>query len=276
MGLDASPLGRKVAYPETHDPLLLYRVPRNLNRSKLGIVNSQLPFHGIDLWNAYEITWLNLKGKPVMAFGQFIFPADSEYLIESKSLKLYLHSYSQMQMKDADEVQKQIIEDLNCIYEKDVAVKITPMQQLPISQTLYVQPAEFLCLDDLDIETNDYQVSPQHLKIISETKLSEKLCSHFLKSNCLITQQPDWGSVFISYEGKAIDHAGLLKYIISYRQHDEFHEHCVERIYMDIMQYCQPDKLLVEANYTRRGGIDINPRRANYACGINDFRLLRQ
>lgn len=259
-GAEASPLGQPVAYRDTYAPELLFPIDRQLKRDELGIAAAALPFVGADLWNAYELSWLNLRGKPVVALARFEVPADSPRLVESKSLKLYLNAFNQSRFCSAEEVAATIRRDLSAAAGAPVVVEVAPLGAS--SARSFGLPAG-ACLDELDIEIDTYQPAPQFLRAGREgEEVEETLYSHLLKSNCLVTGQPDWGMVAVRYRGAAIDRAGLLRYIVSFRGHNEFHEQCVERIFCDIMARCAPRELLVWARYTRRGGLDINPWRA--------------
>ncbi|WP_020409507.1 NADPH-dependent 7-cyano-7-deazaguanine reductase QueF [Hahella ganghwensis] len=270
-------LGQSTEYPEHYDPKLLTPIPRQANREKLGI-SGELPFLGEDLWNGYELSWLNPKGKPVAAIGVFRIPADSPNIIESKSFKLYLNSFNQTSYASLEEVQGVMARDLSAAVNADVSVQILPSAQW-VDDPNDWEAAE--CLDGLDITCTTYAPDTGLLQLAddasgSSERVSETLCSHLLKSNCPVTGQPDWATVYIRYEGKRIDHAGLLRYIVSMRGHQDFHEHCVESIYMAIMARCQPERLAVYARYTRRGGLDINPLRSNYSVRADNFKLARQ
>ncbi len=254
-----SPLGKTVAYCQHYTPELLFPIPRQEKRDELGIQAGQLPFVGFDLWNGYEISWLNPKGKPQVALGEFRFPAHSPRLVESKSFKLYLNSFNQTPFDDHQAVTERLIADLSAAAGAPVMVRITPLQQQP--QRLIRYPQGCL-LDELDIEVRDYDLAPSLLQSDGPS-VTETLYSHLLKSNCLVTGQPDWAMVVIRYHGPRIDHEGLLRYLISFRQHNEFHEQCVERIFCNIMSACRPQSLAVWARYTRRGGLDINPFRSS-------------
>jgi len=253
-----SPLGKTTRYEDNYSPHLLCSIPRQIKRDEIGI-SEELPFKGIDIWDACDgISWLNNKGKPCIALGQFIVPCHSRYLFESKSFKLYLLSFSQTRYASIDRVQHTLESDLLKATGSTVQVKLVPIHQS------YGSTAECLegeSLDDQDLEFNTYQINPKFLGTHDE-EVSETLYSDLLKSNCLVTGQPDWGSIQIRYTGKKIDRAGLLRYIVSFRTHSGFAEHCVERIFMDLMRYCAPKKLAVYARYTRRGGLAINPYRS--------------
>lgn len=265
-----SPLGKKSEYITHYDPQLLCPINRAANRHELGIQNT-LPFNGIDTWTAYEVSWLNSKGKPEVAIAEFIFPCQSPCLIESKSFKLYLNSFNQSIFPSREAVKNQISNDLSKAAGDTVIVTLSTLNEYPNEITQW----SGICLDSLDISTNIYEIDPTLLKI-ENSDSSETVYSHLLKSNCRVTKQPDWGSVLIRYQGRKINHEGLLKYIISFRNHCEFHEPCIERIYVDIMQYCKPEKLTVYGRYTRRGGLDINPFRSNFEQPIGFDRLNRQ
>ncbi len=264
-------LGKSVSYTENYTPSLLQAVPRTMNREPLGIADTQ-PFHGIDIWNGYELSWLNPKGKPQVAILRADVDGGSENLIESKSFKLYLNSFNQSRFNSIEEVRHTLESDLTACANGQVRVSVYPMQALAEFDT---QPMPGECIDDADIDVESYSPQPNMLAT-SEEQVSETLCSHLLKSNCLITSQPDWASIAIRYTGAKIDRESLLKYLISFRQHNEFHEQCVERIFCDINSQCKPAKLTVYARYTRRGGLDINPFRSNFEQPWPNFRLHRQ
>lgn len=267
-------LGKQVDYEFEYNPDLLQGVPRSLSRDTLNLASSGLPFDGIDTWTGYELSWLNLKGKPNVAILECHVPITSKNLIESKSFKLYLNSFNQTKFASAEDVRQVLQADLSACAGEPVEVKLILPEQF---SSLQFQEFNGTLLDSLDVEIDQYSPNTQYLTVAKNvTRVQETLVSHLLKSNCLITSQPDWASIQIRYEGKAIEHEGLLKYLISFRQHNEFHEQCVERIYNDIMQHCQPDKLTVCARYTRRGGLDINPFRSNYEAPYANHRQARQ
>jgi len=255
-----SPLGKPTEYRADYAPELLYPIPRQLKRDELGISGAALPFVGEDLWNAYEVSWLNPKGKPVVALATFRVPADSPNLVESKSFKLYLNSFNQSVFVDTDAVEATLARDLSAAAGAEVGVKVAVLGSRPQVSVAY--PAGEL-LDELDIACDSYQPAPELLHTTDGPLVEETLYSHLLKSNCLVTGQPDWAMVVIRYRGRPIDRAGLLRYIVSFRGHNEFHEQCVERIYCDITEHCAPEALAVYARYTRRGGLDINPFRSS-------------
>ena len=260
-GAEASLLGQAVAYRDTYAPELLFPIERQLKRDELGIAAGALPFVGEDLWNAYELSWLDARGKPVVALGEFRVPAASPRLIESKSLKLYLNAFNQQRMVSVDEVQSRIAADLSAAAGAEVGVVLMPLATRPQRRSAYPQGE---CLDALDIAIDTYQPAPELLRAQGAV-VEETLYSHLLKSNCLVTGQPDWGMLVVRYRGPAIDREGLLRYVVSFRAHNEFHEQCVERVFCDLMARCRPQELAVWARYTRRGGLDINPFRASHA-----------
>lgn len=257
-GAEDSLLGRPVAYQDHYAPELLFPIERQLKRDELGIRPEALPFVGEDLWNAYEVSWLNPRGKPVVAIGTLKVPASSPRLIESKSLKLYFNSFNQQVFADLATVEATVARDLSAAAGAPVAVALHSLNDAP--ERHFAQP-EGVLLDDLDIAVDRYQPNPETLSA-SGAEVEETLYSHLLKSNCLVTGQPDWGTLFVRYQGPAIDREGLLRYLISFRQHNEFHEQCVERVFTDVLARCRPSKLAVWARYTRRGGLDINPFRS--------------
>ncbi|MGP5308203.1 NADPH-dependent 7-cyano-7-deazaguanine reductase QueF [Vreelandella alkaliphila] len=270
--LEHAPLGRDSAYPEHYDAGLLYPIPRAANRAPLGIEDNKLPFVGEDEWHAFEVSWLNNRGKPIVAVARFRLPADSPNLIESKSWKLYLNSLNQTHFESRDAVQRVLVRDLAAAAGAAVSVELLAVDDVELTPRRL--PGE--CLDDLDIDISDYTPSAAHLAV-SEEIVEETLHSHLLKSNCPVTGQPDWGSVLIRYKGPKIDREGLLRYLIGYRQHQDFHEHCVEHIFTDLMQLAKPEELLVLARYVRRGGLDISPWRATPGLTPpSPLRLARQ
>ncbi|AYH45405.1 NADPH-dependent 7-cyano-7-deazaguanine reductase QueF [Azoarcus sp. DN11] len=259
-GAESSPLGKPADYCDTYAPGLLFPISRQIKRDEIGIVPGRLPFVGEDLWNAYELSWLNPRGKPIVALATFRVPADSPRLIESKSLKLYLNSCNQTRFESVDVVQATFERDLSVAAGAPVAVAIQPLGSGPV-RVMAPPPGE--SLDELDIDIDTYQPCPDFLSAAAGgAEVCETLHSHLLKSNCLVTGQPDWGCIVVRYAGPAIDRAGLLRYIVSFRKHNEFHEQCVERVFCDILQRCRPRELVVWARYTRRGGLDINPFRS--------------
>lgn len=263
---EQSLLGKPATYTAHYDASLLFPIPRADKRLELGFnAAAQLPFFGMDIWNAYEVSWLNLRGKPQVAIATVMAPADSPNIIESKSFKLYLNSYNQTKLAGTDALISLLQTDLSAGFGAAVQVTLTTPENF---SALKMQELEGLLLDRLDIEVDTYTPNPSLLKADHQVApIEETLVSHLLKSNCLVTGQPDWGSVQIQYVGAPIDQESLLRYLIGFRDHNEFHEQCVERIFTDILRQCKPQKLSVYARYTRRGGLDINPWRSNFSTG---------
>ena len=256
-----SPLGKTSVYTDSYDPGLLFPMPRAEKRAELGL-SGTLPFFGMDIWNAYELSWLNQRGKPQVAIATLLVPADTPNMVESKSMKLYLNSLNQMRIDSQEALVALLQGDLSAALGAEIQIKLLASQDFGKQ---VIGEYEGLLLDRLDIAVDRYAPEPELLRAASnQAPVEESLVSHLLRSNCLVTNQPDWASIQIRYSGPAIDQEGLLKYLIGFRQHQEFHEHCVERVFMDIQRQCQPSKLMVSARYTRRGGIDINPWRANF------------
>ncbi|MEY8216495.1 MAG: NADPH-dependent 7-cyano-7-deazaguanine reductase QueF [Colwellia sp.] len=278
--LDKLTLGKATQYCSEYNPKLLQAVPRSLNRDDLVLKNDNLPFTGEDVWYGYELSWLNAKGKPVVAVAEFRFSCTSPNIVESKSFKLYLNSFNQSKFANKEAVVARLINDLSATAGTAASVKLFDVESCP---ALAITPAtaSIMCIDNEDVSIDNYQFSAQLLSNAQQVDdttevVEEKLVSHLLKSNCLITNQPDWASIFIDYKGKPINHAALLKYLISFRQHNEFHEQCVERIFCDLNKYCQLERLTVFARYTRRGGLDINPFRSTHLSSAPFARTLRQ
>lgn len=269
---EQSPLGKAVAWPDRYDPALLFPIARADARNALGLREEALPFVGLDLWTAYELSWLEARGKPRVAIAEFRVPARSPNLVESKSLKLYLNSFAQARMDSPEALQATIARDLSAAAGADVAVTL-----LPGADVLPVREPEGECIDDLDLDIADYgPPDSSHLRV-HEDAVDETLVSHLFRSNCPVTGQPDWASVQVGYRGARIDREGLLRYLVSFRGHAGFHEQCVERIFVDVMARCRPDALSVYARFTRRGGIDINPWRATAGWSLPEsVRTSRQ
>lgn len=261
---DASPLGKPSTYRSQYDSSLLFSIARAGKRSELGLAGT-MPFFGVDIWNAYEVSWLNLRGKPQIAIATVTVPADSPLIIESKSFKLYLNSFNQTRLIGPEALTELLHVDLSSGFGAPVMVSLLLPHQF---EALRMAELGGLLLDRLDIEVDHYQPDPTLLRAAhGDAPVEETLVSHLLKSNCLVTGQPDWGSVQIHYVGPAIEQHTLLRYLIGFREHNEFHEQCVERIFVDILRQCRPQKLAVYARYTRRGGLDINPWRSNFTTG---------
>lgn len=271
-----SPLGQRTEYPDAYAPELLSGFARAAGRADLGL-SGELPFQGVDLWNAYELSWLNEKGKPVVATAELSFPATSPQLVESKSLKLYLNSLNRMRCSSAAELEQRIVRDLAAVAGAEPEVRIVPAFDF---RPAAIDLPDGDCIDDLDVEIATYQVDPELLSLAAgadaDDPVEETLYSNLLKSNCPITGQPDWATVSLHYRGARIDRSSLLAYIVSFHGHDEFHEQCVERIFVDIRRRCAPEALSVYARYTRRGGLDINPFRSDFESPPGHRRLWRQ
>jgi 7-cyano-7-deazaguanine reductase len=264
---EQSQLGKNSAYVDQYDASLLFPIPRAVKREELGILGAPI-FFGADLWTAFELSWLNLRGKPQVAIAHITVPAESTHIIESKSFKLYLNSFNASRFADAQAVRDCMREDLDTALWQGGKIFARCGVKIILPEEFDKEPVhelDGLNLDRMDIECTQYQPAPELLNAQKdEAPVTETFVSHLLKSNCLVTGQPDWGSVQISYSGDQIDQAGLLQYIVSFRNHNEFHEQCVERIFMDIWTRCKPLKLTVYARYTRRGGLDINPWRTSH------------
>ena len=280
---DQSPLGKPAQYIDQLDPSLLFPIPRAGKRAEIGIT-AAAPFFGADMWTAFELSWLNLRGKPQVALAHFMVPCETPNIVESKSLKLYLNSFNNTRFADADAVRAQLRTDLSEAVWRGAPAG-TPAASIGVKLILPelfdrepVYELDGLSLDRLDVECTRYTPAPELLRVLPEEGMvTEVLTSNLLKSNCLVTGQPDWGSVQISYTGAPIDQEGLLQYLVSFRNHNEFHEQCVERIFMDLWTRCQPLKLAVYARYTRRGGLDINPFRTSYPQALpGNTRTARQ
>ncbi|GKS90313.1 NADPH-dependent 7-cyano-7-deazaguanine reductase QueF [Acidovorax sp. SUPP2539] len=277
---EQSQLGRASAYADQYDAALLFPIPRAGKRAEIGIGDTP-PFFGADLWTAFELSWLNPRGKPQVAIAHVTVPCETPNIVESKSFKLYLNSFNNTRFADAAEVQARIRADVSeavwrgAPHAGTVGVKLL---QPELFDREPVQELDGLLLDRLDVECTQYTPAPELLSANhAETPVTEALTSHLLKSNCLVTGQPDWGSVRIHYSGPQIDQAGLLQYLVSFRNHNEFHEQCVERIFMDVWTRCKPIKLSVYARYTRRGGLDINPLRTSHPQALPpNVRTARQ
>jgi 7-cyano-7-deazaguanine reductase len=269
---EKSPLGHSTSYPDEYSPDSLYAIARIDGRSALGI-DGKLPFYGADIWNAWDLTWLDGGGKPVVATAEIRIPADSVNLVESKSLKLYLGSFAMARFGSASDLAAVITRDLTACTGADVYVVIRPPMSSDASRIARL-PGD--CIDLLDVSCNDFEVNPEPLSVDEDLLVAEDLYSDLLRSLCPVTGQPDIGSVMFSYRGPKIDRLGLLRYVVSYRRHQDFHEACVERMFMDICEHCGAEQLTVYARYQRRGGIDINPFRSNFESTAPNLRLWRQ
>jgi 7-cyano-7-deazaguanine reductase len=277
---EQSLLGKPAAYQDQYDAGLLYPFSRAPKREELGI-GAQPPFFGADLWTAYELSWLTPRGKPVVAIAHVTVPCETPNIVESKSFKLYLNSFSNSRFATPEEVQARLRADLvEALWRGSGAAGSIGVRLLAPDQfdRERVHELDGVLLDRLDIECTDYTPQPALLSAaFDEQPVDEVLVSNLLKSNCLVTGQPDWGSVQIRYVGPQIDQGGLLRYLVSFRNHNEFHEQCVERIFTDIRRQCRPTKLAVYARYTRRGGLDINPFRTSHPLALPpNVRTARQ
>lgn len=269
---DDSLLGKTTVYADRYDPSLLFPIPRRGKRAEIGI-GDPLPFHGVDIWNAYELSWLDARGKPMVAIAEFRVPADSPNIIESKSFKLYLNGFSQERMPDAAELITVMERDLSAAAGAPVKAELS----LAGAVTHIIRDLDGQTVDDLAVDIDDYgPPKASYLTVTGDEIVEEALTSDLLRSNCPVTGQPDWGSVQIRYRGRPIDREGLLRYLVSFRNHNEFHEQCVERIFVDLMTRCAPQQLSVYARYTRRGGLDINPFRASESAVPVNLRGARQ
>ena len=289
---ELSQLGKPTRYVDQYDASLLFPIGRASKRAEIGILTTP-PFFGADMWTAFELSWLNPRGKPQVALAHFTVPCETLNIVESKSFKLYLNSFNNTQFASADEVKARLRADLSeAVWRsKGDSSSVAPLALPPAPPTIGVSllgPDLFdrepvheldgLSLDRLDIDCTRYTPAPDLLTVTpNEAPVSEAFTSNLLKSNCLVTGQPDWGSVQISYTGDQIEQGGLLQYLVSFRNHNEFHEQCVERIFMDLWTRCKPMKLAVYARYTRRGGLDINPYRTSYPAALpRNVRMARQ
>ena len=277
---DQSQLGKPVVYADRYDPSLLFPMSRLPKREELGL-SGALPFFGADLWTAFELSWLNPRGKPQLAIAHLTVPCETPNIVESKSLKLYLGSFNNTVFASADEVRDRLRADLSEAVWRGAPAPSSIGVRLLLPELFDQEPVQELdglSLDRLDIECTDYTPAPHLLTAaVDEQPVEEVLTSNLLKSNCLVTGQPDWGSMQVRYTGPQIDQGGLLRYLVSFRNHNEFHEQCVERIFMDLWRRCKPTRLAVYARYTRRGGLDINPLRTSHPMPLPaNVRTARQ
>jgi 7-cyano-7-deazaguanine reductase len=277
---EGSQLGKPATYIDQYDASLLFPIPRQAKRAEIGL-GTRLPFSGADLWTAFELSWLTPRGKPQVAIAHITVPCETLNIVESKSFKLYLNSFSNTRFAAPDEVRDRIRADITEAAWRGGTVMSSVGVRLLLPEQFDREPVhelDGLSLDRLDIECSQYQPAPELLgAAFDEQPVEETLTSRLLKSNCPVTGQPDWGSVQIRYAGPQIDQAGLLRYIISFRRHNDFHEHCVERMFTDIRARCRPTKLSVYARYTRRGGLDINPWRTSHPGALpKNVRTARQ
>ena len=269
-----SPLGKSSAYIATYSPELLFPIARAAKWAELGLSAETLPYRGVDIWNCYELSWLLPSGKPVVAIGEFVIPADSPNIIESKSFKLYLNSLNQSVFESREALAEVIARDLSVAAGKPVTVRLRSLDE--VAAEGIATPAG-VCIDELDVAIEHYDARRAELLSCDSGRMVEEcLYSQLLKSNCPVTGQPDWGTLVVDYRGPALDRASLLAYVVSFRQHADFHEQCVERIFLDLQRLLQPERLIVHARYVRRGGLDINPWRSTEAGVPSNGRLVRQ
>jgi 7-cyano-7-deazaguanine reductase len=264
---ELSPLGKSSAYVATYSPEQLFPIPRAPKWAELGLTAETLPYRGVDIWNCYELSWLLPSGKPVVAIGEFSIPADSPNIIESKSLKLYLNSLNQSVFDSREALVEIMVRDLSAAAGKPVGVRLRTLEEVTQEG---IAALKGYCIDELDLTIEHYD-SPRAdlLRCDPGRQVDECVYSHLLKSNCPVTGQPDWGTV-------ALDHGSLLAYLVSFRQHADFHEQCVERIFLDVQRLLKPERLNVHARYVRRGGLDINPYRSIEFVSPSNGRLVRQ
>lgn len=272
--LEKSALGKTGNYDARYNPDVLFPIPRQAKRDEIGVFGT-LPFFGLDIWNHYEVSWLNRKGKPMVAAAVIRYGCETPFIIESKSMKLYFNSLNNTLFTDVDEVRAIVKNDLEARLGGSVFVDIFPLEHL--KNELIFSGFSGECIDELDLECSHYELAPTLLSCGDED-IQETLYSNLFRSNCPVTNQPDWASIQIAYTGKKINHEGLLQYFVSFRNESEFHEQCVERIFIDIMKYCHPASLSVYGRFTRRGGLDINAYRSSDPDlkHVNNIRLCRQ
>lgn len=263
-------LGKHTPVVQEYSPQLLFPIPRSEGRDRLGLAEP-VPFFGVDIWHAYEMSWLDAGAKPVVRVGRFAIPASSPNMVESKSFKLYLNSLNSTRFASDGEAQATIITDISAVAGAPVKLELYDVADPRLAGIRL----DGLCLDDLDVTVQEGEPDAASLSAVGEP-VEERLYSHLLRSLCPVTGQPDWATVWIHYCGRSIAHGTLLKYIIAYRQHQEFHEQCVERMFRDISAHCKPETLHIQAFYTRRGGLDINPFRSTDPDARPQSRLNRQ
>ena len=271
--LSDTPLGRKTDYVDTYTPALLCPVPRWDAREALEVSPDAMPFHGIDIWNIYELSWLDERGKPMVAMGELRVPCHSPNLIESKSLKLYLNSFANSRFANRQAVAQAMETDLSECAGGAVDVRLRTLEEAGRDGFPEIHAT---ALDRMDLDINDYEYDAGLLRVDQGAALNETLYSHLLRSLCPVTGQPDWGTVFIRYSGSPISHASVLRYLVSLRNHQGFHEQVIERIFVDIKSQCEPRHLSVFGRFTRRGGVDINPFRSNFEDQPVAGRVARQ
>lgn len=269
-----SPLGKTTEYPSAYNPALLFPIPRTTKWAELGVQEGALPYQGVDIWTCYELSWLTPSGKPVVAMAEFEVPADSPCMIESKSFKLYLNSLNQTVFADQQQLLSTLLQDLSAVAGKAVGVQVKSLSDATL-EGVGSLPGD--CIDHLDLAMTHYDhPRPELLQSDASRCVSATLHSHLLRSNCPVTGQPDWGSIVVDYQGAYLEPSSLLAYLVSFRQHSDFHEQCVERVFLDVQRLLKPERLTVYARYLRRGGLDINPYRSTENTLPNRVRLVRQ
>ncbi len=272
LNLSGLPLGKPVTYTGRYNPALLQSIPRAPLRAGYGL-QDVLPFKGVDVWNAYEVSWLNPRGKPELAVARFEIPCASRAIIESKSLKLYLNSFNQTEFASRADVVNTLEDDLALAAGAPVLVLVLPVTHME-QEGIARPPGD--CLDSMDIDVRHYVPQPALLHADNNALVRETVHSNLLRTRCPVTGQPDWGTVVIQYSGRPIDHVGLLRYIVSWREHEGFHEETIERIFIDLMAQCRPDNLTVIGRFLRRGGVDVNPYRTTDEAVVPAQRFARQ
>lgn len=271
--LKDTPLGRSSDFIDEYMPSLLCPVPRWDARETLELEDTTLPFHGMDIWNAYELSWLNEKGKPQVALAELIVPCTSPNIIESKSLKLYLNSFANSRFESRDRVVATISADLARVAGAPVDVRVMTLREAE-RQPVWEEHGQLV--DTLDVSFEHFDYRPELLLTDQGPEQTDVLVSHLLRSHCPVTNQPDWGTVQIRYTGRPISPASFLRYVVSLRNHQGFHEQIVEQVFVDLSRHCEPRQLSVYGRFTRRGGLDINPFRSNYEDTPPNRRTIRQ
>jgi len=272
--LKDTPLGRQSEYIDTYTPALLYPVPRWDAREGLELEMDGLPFHGVDVWHAYELSWLDARGKPVVMMAEFRVPCNSRCIIESKSFKLYLNSFANSRFDGVRQVAQLLEKDLSDCAQGPVEVALSSLEDAAKAPWIDTRGGELI--DRLELDINQYDYDPALLAVEQGAERHEQLVSHLLRSRCPVTGQPDWATLIVRYTGAPISPASLLRYIVSLRNHEGFHEQIIERVFVDVMARCQPRQLTVYGRFTRRGGLDINPFRSNFEELPVSLRTVRQ
>jgi len=266
-------LGREVDYPTAYDPGLLCPVHRSLAREQAGIDAGRELFYGEDLWNIYELSWLNAGGRPQVAMAEVSFPFTSPCLIESKSLKLYCNSFNMVRMANAESLTAVMVKDLSAAAGAEVSVRLIMPEDFD-QQQLHPSPGH--CIDQEEVAVFQYNSVNNDVLCVGSGQVTETVFSRLFRSRCPVTGQPDWATIIVSYRGKQILPGSLLQYLVSYREHQGFHEACVEQIFCDLRKKCRPTQLSVTARFTRRGGLDINPMRSDRPGPWPNCRDFRQ